>query len=185
MGVKRTQSGDTTKGLDQLNKSGNWQSDGLDWPGKPDGDWLGDSLDWSERPDGDWLDQKRDDEKQKKSTSTVLDTRTLEVSTPAINTSDALNNEVDQLLELSEKEDEPTKATGNELGQNKVRISRNRFFPKIREKVTGEVTNKERTHREKDKRSPVKKGAKDLLDWQEFKEPERLVIKRKFLDEGN
>ena len=89
-------------------------------------------------------------------------------------------------MELSEKEDEPTKAAGDEEGQNKVRTTRNRFFPEIREKVMGEVTNKIRTHWEKDEeRSPVKKRAKDLLDWREFKEPERLVIKRKFLGEGN
>ena len=123
---------------------------------------MGDGLDRSERPDG----NQGDDEKQKKSTSTVIDTRTLEVSTLAINTSDASNNKVDQLLELSEKEDEPTKAAGDEEGQNKVRTTRNRFFPEIREKVTGEVTNKKRTHWEKDEeRSPIKKQAKDLPDW--------------------
>ena len=185
-GVERTQSGDTAKGLDRLDKSGNRQSDGLDQPGKPDGDRLGDGLDRSERPDGNWLDRKGDDKKQKKSTGTVLDTKTPEVSTPAINTSDASNNEVDQLLELSEKEDEHIKAAGDEEGQNEVRTTRNRFFPEIREKVTGEVTNMKRTHREKDEEcSPVKKRAKDLPDWREFKEPERLVIKRKFLGKGD
>ena len=89
-------------------------------------------------------------------------------------------------MELSEKEDEHIKAAGDEEGQNEVRTTGDRFFPEIREKVMGEVTNMKRTHWEKDEEhSPVKKWAKDLPDWREFKEPERLVIKRKFLGEGD